>query len=347
MKKQFLLLIISVFTLSLNAQVFTEYFEDAPTNGLLEDYNNWYVSFKSSEQGGVSPQIVEEFLFYTDYAGSDKGKAVLLDSLIGQESATQRISTKVIDFGEGDTLRPVVGESMYAAFLVQILPNSKNSYRDFFTWEGSTGSSFTRGRIFAKVTGSDLQFAVSKNSSSDGVYVESDIYEGGVGSIFLLVLEYSSIDGDGNDVISLYVNPDPTKPAAEQTTILVSQDEQSDYSETTEIKINLRQRGVGANIGNIRVGRIWEDVLMEEVEEEVVDTTSVRSINTNNVLITSEYKTIVTDQPGVVEVYEFTGRRVLKSNTSGRLETSLKSGLFIVRFTDAENRISTRKININ
>jgi hypothetical protein len=341
MKKQFLLLLISVFTLSLNAQVFTEYFETAPTNGDLEGYNDWYVSFKSSEANGVSPIITEEVLFYDNYAGTDKGKTALLDSLVGMESATQRISTKVVTFGEGDTLRPIIGGKMYASLMVQILPDSKNSFRDFFTWEGSTGSSWTRGRVFSKVIeNKDLQFAVSKNSSSSGVYVESEVFEGGVGSIFLLVLEYDAIDGDGNDVVSLYINPDPTKPAAEQAIKLMSQDDQSDYSEGTEIKINLRQRGVGAYVGGIRVGRTWEEVVAG------TPTSNREIMDRNEVTISSFNKTIVTQKSGNVEVFEITGRKVLNARTYGRLNTSLKSGLYIVRFTDNDNNVSTGKVSI-
>ena len=249
---------------------------------------------------------------------------------------------KVVTFGEGDTLRPVVGEKMYAAFMVQVFEHSKNSFRDFFTWEGSSGSSWTRGRVFAKVSEKQhLQFAISKNSSSSGVYVESDVFEGGVGAIYLLVLEYDAIEGDGNDVVSLYINPDPTKPAAEQAIKLMSQDEQSDYSEGTEIKINLRQRGVGAYVGGIRVGRSWEEVLTGTA-------TSTRDFaNRDDVVrISSFNKTIVTEEAGDVEVYEITGRKILSTRTYGRLNTSLETGLYIVRFTDADNNVSTGKVSI-
>ncbi|MCF8379742.1 MAG: hypothetical protein K9H49_09210 [Bacteroidales bacterium] len=218
MRKTVLLFIMMVAAVTMNAQVFYEYFENATSGMNLEDYNDWYVSFKSSDALGVSPIIEGETLFYDGYIGSDIGKVAVLDSLVGKESDTQRISTHVVKIGQ-DTLVPIVGETMYAAFIVSILPNSKTSYRDFFTWEASTGSSFTRGRVFAKVSNAntDLNFAVSKNSSSAGVYIESDLMVGGVGVYHLLVLAYEVIEGDANDVIKLYINPDPTKPAAEQT----------------------------------------------------------------------------------------------------------------------------------
>jgi hypothetical protein len=340
MKKQFLLLLLSVFTLSLSAQrVFTEYFEDVQSGTDLEDYNDWYVTKKASNANGDSPVIVEQFLFYDDYSGSDIGKACFLDSLMGQEDATKRISTRVVEFGGGDTLiTPAAGESMYAAFLVQILENSKNSYRDFFTWEGSTTSNWSRGRVFAQlIDGTDLQFAVSKNSSSD--FAESEIYEGATGSIFMMVLEYSSVLGDANDEIKLYINPDPTKSASEQATVLINVDEQSDYNDDTQIKINLRQRGIGAFIGNIRVGTDWDEVLTGAQVP-----VSKQTVSLSNVSIYANNKAIVTSEPGQVQVYELTGRKVLESSTSGNLQTSLRSGMYIVRFKDSDNKFSTGKI---
>ncbi|WP_372933903.1 T9SS type A sorting domain-containing protein [Mariniphaga sediminis] len=340
MKGKFLLLVLCIAATTVNAQVFKEYFTNAPTGGDLESYGNWYVSAKSSEAYGVSPKISEEVLFYTGYAGSNFGKSALLDSLVGKESSTQRISTKVVII-DNDTLRPVVGKKMYAAFMVRILPNSYTSFRDFFTWEGSTSSSFTRGRVFAKVSNAnaDLQFAVSKNSASSGVYVESEVMPGGVNVNHLLVLVYEAVDGDANDIITLYINPDPTKSEAEQTVVLKATDTQSDYSSGTEIKINLRQRGVGAYVGGIRVGTSWDLVLKGGA-------TKVTDIAKRNSTISSYGKTIVTNGIGDVDVYDITGKKILSAVSDGRLQTSLKSGLYIVRFKDTKNNIVSGKVSI-
>ncbi len=254
-----------VTAVTLNAQVFTEYFEDATVGMNLEDYNGWYVSPKAADSYGVSPVIEGETLFYDGYVGSEIGKVAFLDSLVGVDGTTQRMSSRVVTFGQ-DTLVPDTSGSMYAAFIVSVLPNSKHSFRDFFLWEGSTTSSFNRGRVFAKVSddNADLTFAVSKNSSSSGVYIESEVLAGGVEVYHLLVLKYEVVAGDANDIVSLYINPDPTKTEAEQTPPLVAVDAQSDYSATQKIKINLRQRAVGAYVGGIRVGRSWEAVLQGE-----------------------------------------------------------------------------------
>ena len=344
MRKLYLIFLMIITSVALNAQVFTEYFESAAVGSNLEDYNDWYVSFKAADANGVSPIIGEDMLFYDGYAGSDTGKVAILDSLIGYESETQRISSKVVTIG-GDSLRPTIGGKIYAAFIVSILPYSKHSWRDFFTWEGSNFTSmWARGRIFAYVAenNTDLQLGVSKNTSSSGEIVQTDVIAGGVGVYHLLVLVYESIDGESNDLVHLYVNPDPTKPEAEQTGVLTSMDTQSDYSEGTEIKINLRQRGVGALVGGIRVGTDWKEVL-EGVEDPA---TGVNKLKAPDNAIRSYRNMIITEAPGSLKVYDITGRNVLNHITNGRLETSLRTGIYIVRFEDVNGHVSTGKISL-
>jgi len=141
-----------------NAQsVFVENFATAPINGNVEGYNDWHVSPKSSDANGVSPKVAEGALFYTGYAGSNIGNVAVLDSAIGVTSSNQRISTKIVKFGD-DTLKAVVGEKIYAAFLVNISNQSYRSYRDFFTYEGSKTSSMTRGRVLQKLVLMELNY---------------------------------------------------------------------------------------------------------------------------------------------------------------------------------------------
>lgn len=341
MKKRSLLVLMLVAAVTLNAQVFVENFVEATQGQEVETYNDWYVSFKEAEANGVSPVIEEGALYYEGYAGSDIGNVAVLDSLVGQEKATQRISTKVITIGN-DTLRPQIGETMYAAFLVSILPNSWGSYRDFFTWEASTGQSFTRGRVFAKVSNenADLQLAVSKNSSSD--LGESEVIEGGVELTHLLVLAYECIEGDKNDVIKLYINPDLTKSAAEQTNVLTNIDDNSDYTAgSSKIKINLRQRGVGAWLGGIRVGTDWTEVLQGGAN-------SVDEVNgVNEKAIYAFQSTIVTSGTGNVDVYDLGGKKLMSQFTNGNIQTSLNSGIYLVRFEELNGKIHTEKVIIS
>jgi len=78
------------------------------------------------------------------------------------------------------------------------------------------------------------------------------------------VAAYEQVAGESNDVVKLYINPDPTLTAAEQTNVIVSLDLANDYSSDSGIlplRNNITQRGHTAEIGGIRVGKVWKEVL--------------------------------------------------------------------------------------
>ena len=344
MKKLILLLSLCVAIFTANAQIFTEYFQTAPIGGNLEGYNDWHVSPKSSEAYGVSPKIAEGALFYTGYAGSNIGNVAVLDSAVGATSATQRISTKIVKFGS-DTLKAVVGEKIYTAFLVNISSHSYRSYRDFFTYEGSKTSSMTRGRVFAKVSadGSELFVAVTKNSSTAADYVESTSIPGltlypDVNHLFVLV--YETIAGDSNDKITLYINPDLTKSEAEQTNKLVAIDTQTDYSATAGLGINLRQRGISAQIGGIRVGKSWDKVLVEGAN-------AVNTPKNSSAAIWTSGKNILTNTRGTIKIFNLAGAELISAQTDGCLTTNLSKGIYIVRFNGIDGHTAVSKISLN
>ena len=343
MKKTFLLLIMCLSTFVINAQsVFVENFATATAGSNLEGYNNWYVSVKAADAYGSSPKISEGALFYTGYAGSNIGNVAVLDSAIGVTSASQRISTKTIKFGD-DTLKTVVGQRIYTAFMANISSHSYRSYRDFFTYEGSKTSSSTRGRIFAKnnAAGDLFTIAVSKNSSTSGQYIESTTIPTlslSTGINHLFVFCYDNIDGVDNDRIILYINPDLTKTEAEQTNVLISTDAATDYSLTAGLGINLRQRGTGAQIGGIRVGKSWDSVVLGK-------NTGLDNINTTNIRISG--KSIITDVPGNLRIYNLAGSEVLTSATEGRFETNLTKGMYLINFVDNAGKISALKVQLN
>ncbi len=344
MKKRILLLLLSTFVLYSQGQVFTENFSTLKAGDKVEGYNGWYVSAKAGDAYGVSPVIQEDPLFYTNYPGSNLGHAAVLDSAIGASSSTQRISTKKIVFAEGDTLKNVTGGTIYAAFIVNVSPVSYRSYRDFFNYEGSETSSMTRGRVFAKnnLTGDEVFFAVTKNSSSAADYKESSSLglTLGTGVNHLLVLKYEGVSDNNNDKISLFVNPDPTKTEAEQTNKLEAADVQSDYSSTAKLGINLRQRGIGALVSGIRVGRTWETTVMGQ-------NTGLPQVRNNGHLVYASGKEIITGTPGRLKVYSILGAELISAQTGGRFASNLDRGLYIVLFRDQQGTTSKSKVVIN
>lgn len=346
MKKLYFLFITSLCFVGVNAQVFVENFETATVGGNLEDYNDWYVSLKASDALGVSPKIGAGALTYTGYIGANVGDVAVLDSTIGNTSATQRISTRRIISPSNDTLKVGDSGSVYVAFLINVNSQSYRSYRDFFTFEGSESSSFTRGRIFAKnnTAGDQVYFAVSKNSSTSTILDANSTQDLNLtlstGVDYLIVAKYTIVDGDQNDVITMYVNPDLSKTEGEQTNKITTSDIQSDYSSSTALKINLRQRGIGAKIGGIRVAKTWDEVLLS-------NTTSVKGTKADNeISICSAGKNIITSESGMISVYTLDGALKLFSITDGNLSTSLNKGLYIVRFVLNNGKITSSKIEI-
>ncbi len=338
MKKLFLLLMVCIGIMTLNAQnVFVENFATAPLGGNLEGYNNWYVCLKSSDNLGVSPKIGEGALFYTGYAGSNIGNVAILDSINGNIAGTQRISTKTITLGT-DTVVLANQSKIYIAFLAKIsIDSKKSSLRDFFTLEGSKTSSMTRGRVFAKVTSTgDLTFGITKNSTS---MTESPVSSLDVNHLIVIVYEtVGSVASD--DKVSMYVDPDLTLTEAQQTNVLVAADSQTDYGLSNKFAINIRQRGIGAQIGGIRVGTSWNSVVLGI-------TSGVNQLNSNNQMITAFGKTIQTPESGSLKVFNLAGAQILSAKTTGKLETSLNSGLYLVRFVSQNGLTTSAKIQLN
>lgn len=334
--KKLLLLMFCATALMANAQVFVENFATAPINGNVEGYNGWYLCAKAADALGVSPKIAEGALFYTGYIGSNIGNVAVLDSAVGVASSSQRISTRTVKF-DNDSLRMIVGEKVYVAFMVNISQHSYHSYRDFFTFEGSSTSSMTRGRVFAKSNSSGETFtlAFSKNSSTGGVYVEY-LTPLSAGINHLLVFCYESIEGTDNDKLSLYINSDLTKTEAEQTEMLVATDVASDYSSTATIGINLRQRGIGAQIGGIRVSKSWNSSLLSGLAPTTNDQVTVKALG----------KTVRTNAAGVLSVFNLVGTEMLSAKTNGNLETSLNPGIYLVRFVGNDGKKAYGKIAI-
>lgn len=341
MKKISTVLMLMMAILGMNAQVFTENFEDAVVGSDLEGYNEWTVSPKAGDANGASPVIAEGALTYTGYAGSGLGKVAVLDPVVGDLSATQRISTRLVTFGE-EPLQNVVGDKIYVAFLVNISDASKTgTLRDFFTMEGSATSSMTRGRVFARVTSEGvLNFGLSKNTGTAAAIVEStpDLF---CDVNYLLVFVYEGLDGDDNDVVSLYINPDLTKSEAEQTNVIVATDVATDYSLTANLGINLRQRAIGARIGGIRVAKTWDAALLNTT----VGLNSVKAKKPSATIYVTG-NSVYTSESGVVEIYSLTGTRVFAGFSNGQVAPVLNKGLYIVKLITENGQVYSEKVII-
>lgn len=258
MKHFFTVLVCMALTaMSAHAELWLEENFNYP-DGNLEQADNsklvlhqWMQSLKPADSLGTSPQVANRNLTYPGYISSGKGKVAVLDAAVGDDQSTQRISVYYLDtIGKRDTI------SMYAAFLFKPLSAKNTSGRDFAIWEGSVGSSMCRGRIFLAKNGDAVKIGVSKNSSTINAW-SGDI---ALGSTNLIVMKYEVVEGASNDVVKVFVNPG-LKSTEDENTPLVTTDNATDML----VKgFGLRQRGNGAEIGGLRIGTTWEDVVKSD-----------------------------------------------------------------------------------
>ena len=258
MKHFFTVLVCMTLTaMSAHAELWLEENFNYP-DGNLEQADNsqlvlhqWMQSLKPADANGTSPQVANRNLTYPGYISSGKGKVAVLDAHVGDDGSTQRISVYYLDtIGKRDTI------SMYAAFLFKPISAKNTSGRDFAIWEGSVGSSQCRGRIFLAKNGDAVKIGVSKNSSTISAWSDNIT----LGSTNLIVMKYEVVEGASNDVVKVFVNPGLTSTEDENTP-LVTTDNATDML----VKgFGLRQRGNGAEIGGLRIGTTWEDVVKSD-----------------------------------------------------------------------------------
>ena len=173
MKKNVLLLMLSFAVLSLNAQVYTHYFEGQTAGADLETLDDWFVCTKDDYNGGVSPIFSDQdVLYYLNYAGSEMGMSVEIDSVNGGSTfgdATRRYTSGWNVSGD-DTLKfdastdYLAEATYYAAFLIKPLGEDFGSMRDIFQLEMSPSlGNWSRCRVFMDIIdGTDVQFGIGK-----------------------------------------------------------------------------------------------------------------------------------------------------------------------------------------
>ena len=243
--------------MSANAQVLNENFETAPVGGDLEGYNGWAVSTVATEAAGASPKIKAGALSYPGYKGSEVGNSVeLLKSVTGRSSVRST----------GLTI-PSAGGSIYAAFLVNVSAVQGSNFREFISFDQSKENSYYRGRVFVKydAAAKKVIFAVVKGATKPEVISAgtTDKLELSLdaGETHLLVIKYTAVDGNNNDEVSLFVNPDFSKAEDKQKNVINAADnnETGDYGKGREMKIAVRQRNLDAQVSGLIVTGSWSD----------------------------------------------------------------------------------------
>ncbi len=297
MKKKLLYLsLVLAFTFiakNVNAQLLIEEnFEytsgDPLIAGAVDDSDNsgtsttgWLTVKKSNYSAGTNSfAIADNGLSYLNYKGSGVGKAVTFLDNNGQDVYKTFCSSNT----GGDAFTGPT--TIYISYMINV-PEGDKSGSDYFAGlkynPSSTDVSFF-GRMYAKVTGSVVNFAILKSSSTEVPTEWSSDYA--VGTTHLLVLKYTlgglygttAVEEEAgfyDDKLDLFINPEvgtsePTTPTLHYENPLDK--DAYRYSSKNVIigglaSLYLRTPAVGSipasTIDGIRIGYTWNDIVAD------------------------------------------------------------------------------------
>ncbi len=218
-------------------------------------------------------------LSYSGSPSSNKGNAAVLN-------ANGDDINKVLPTTYG------VGKTVYASFLVNVATARTGDYF-FHLGAPSIGSTYV-GRVWVKSAEGGFQLGVSKATNSSPLPAAT--YGSQVlalNTTHLVVLKYTIVEGTGNDVAEIFVNPDlgGTEPAS-----YLAKAEVTTAGEVTSVgSVALRQGGAssGANltVDGIRVSDNWADVTPAAVADNTPPTLTsfTPANNTTNVPTNTDF----------------------------------------------------------
>ncbi len=360
MKKQILLLMVSFFSLALNAQLLlNETFNynatrlaNLPGDPAASATNNlvhvWYNTGKTADSNSASISIDNEPLYYQGYINSGIGKSAKIDW--GGSGANTRVD--VMRFIPFENRISAAGNVLYYSFLLNVenirsfstsAGADANDWRDVLcVTEGGSevlGNSF-RGRFFLQQDIDDpnvIRYTISKNTAFTSSIVPDAFGVLNASQTYLMVIK-QTFTGAANCKVEVMHNPVIAGTEPSTGWINGSAADVNTFSGTYGISIRRRNLGSTAKvlIGGLRIARTYG--------EAVGFTSGLKSpVETK---IFAENNTIVTPDAGKLRVYSLTGTELINSFTDGRYKSRLTSGMYLVQFTDKSGAFASAKLMI-
>lgn len=210
-----------------------------------------WTSFSGGSTNVLS--VTSPGLTYSGYPLSNIGNATTVVAS-GQDAFTSM--TSQID--------SAAGTSVYAAFMVNV--TSGQTWGDYFlAFLPSNSTTFYSGRVYAKASGGNLNFGVTKGAASDttiGGYWSNTNFA--LNTTYLVVLKFKFVSGASNDLVSIFVFSSGI-PATEPTPLLGPITFPSGDPGNIG-RIALRQgtatRAPVAVVDGIRVANSWTGILL-------------------------------------------------------------------------------------
>ncbi len=339
MKKLFLLIIVCIVGMTMNAQLIknnflvgykvTDVLEKGSYPNTLQDatspimINQWNLAGKTgtNDQNPANPTVTDP-LSYTGYIDSGKDVSIILLKLAS---------------GGRTSIYSLAGDNTYGAgtyyLAVMInLSSATTTAADFVSFDGNYTGNAQRCRITVKgVDANTFQLGMGDS----GVATTFGSTNLNFGQTYLAVVKFTVV-GDGTGTCWLFINPDVT--LGEPTTSFAT----SAITGTAVKAIRglvIRQRStLAGQVGGFRFASSWSSSLGIG--------TGISQIEKDSKGISAFGKTILTRQSGSLKVFSLTGLEVLSSKTDGKLETTLSKGLYMVRFVGSDGKVESAKVEI-
>ena len=229
------------------------------TNGdSIDTQTDWAVSTKTNEHDGKSAIVKDGTLSYTNYAGSDVGKTIYLNSK--NQKIESNAHTTYYTFVDPSNDRLPINECLYTAFLVDFSEMNVTTTREVFIYNNNGDAN--RGRVWVKTTkdSDNIQFSITKSGTSniDGIIWSNNVNKN---NPVLLVSKYinkSTNSNGANDEFYLYVNPDPTKSEEDNSSCKIDAPDNNAGNGANLPRIGFRQQSnYTATYAGMRISRIW------------------------------------------------------------------------------------------
>ncbi len=237
MKSYFIFIFYLLFSSTLFCQtIFEENFEY--TAGDTLSNNGW-----AQIRNGNPITVQQPGLEYSGYSLSGIGNAALINSAGGQEVKK--------------TFASISADSLYLSFLINISQASTTTSGGLFLYlTPANGNIFSRRfTVFTKMNqDSNIAFGITKGG---GIRYTGYNYQ--LNTTYLIVMKYK-FNPDGDDPISLWINPDLSLTEQTPDAITTNGTDLEEISEIILSQLTASNEPPNAQIDGIKIKTNWEDV---------------------------------------------------------------------------------------
>lgn len=186
--------------------------------------------------GTNSVTVSEEGLTYPDYSNT-----------AGKAASFVPLSDRIQKTFEGTQIG-----SYYYSFLINV---SSAGSGEFFA--GLFSANAFRGRVYLKEDGAGFQFGLVKTTTGTVTYTSGTPFS--FGTTYLVVVKYDFIAGNGNDQVSLFINPDLTAKSPGDPDIGPLADAGNDVSANV-FAIQGRNNSGNFMLDGLRIATTWDAI---------------------------------------------------------------------------------------